>query len=468
MTREPAADAEPTLFVWAVWLGLSFLLWRFALDYSVNIPFLDDWEMVPVLAGEQPVTLKWLWSQHNEHRIFIPRLIYIAILKLSGGDFRAGVVFNVLTLSATAAALVLAARAIRGRTSYADAFFPLVLLHWGQAENLVSGFTMPLVLSSVVAACLLCVLMRPGPLGFRPALILALGTLALPLTSGSGLAFVPALAACTVLAGWDLHTSQPGSGRAWIAIVTAGVLGFVLCALYFVGYQRPPAHPPSPGLGATLQGTLQFLSLGFGTGTTRSWYASAYLTALLILATMLVLLWSLLYLPEERRRAVRALLFLGGMGCLAGGVAWSRIALSPGGIFSSRYATLAAPLLCCIYFAWEAVGSPRIARLVQMALFFFAAVFLLRNHDDGLLLANTVRESRRAVIADVESGMPLPEVASRHCGAIYICGTDVLLQRMQMLRDKGVGRFARLRLSNPPPPVRREGRDKPINQEERR
>src|SRR5262245_47955669 len=109
---------------------------------------------------------------------------------------------------------------------------------------------MPLVLSSVVAAWLLCVLMRPGPLAFRPALILALGTLALPLISGSGLAFVPTLAACTVFAGWDLRNSQPGSGRAWIAILAAGVLGFGLCALYFVGYQRPPAHPASPGLGA--------------------------------------------------------------------------------------------------------------------------------------------------------------------------------------------------------------------------
>ncbi|HEX6861619.1 MAG TPA: hypothetical protein VF414_02330, partial [Thermoanaerobaculia bacterium] len=72
--------------------------------YSVDIPFLDDWEMIPVLTGVEPVTPGWLWSQHNEHRIVIPRLIYLGILKLGGYDFRAGTIFDLLLLCATAAA----------------------------------------------------------------------------------------------------------------------------------------------------------------------------------------------------------------------------------------------------------------------------------------------------------------------------------------------------------------------------
>jgi hypothetical protein len=441
MMRALRADAGPAIFVWSVWLGLSLLLTYFVLTYSVDIPFLDDWEMIPGLTGVQPVTLDWLWAQHNEHRIFIPRIIYLAIVKLGSYDFRAGAVFDLLLLSATAAALIAAARTIRGRVLYSDAFFPLVLLHWGQTENLIWGFTMPLVLGSVLAACLLCVLMKPGHLSFRAALPLALCTIALPLISGSALALVPAFAACTVLTGWELRKAQPALRRAWISIIAAGFLGIGLFLLYFVGYQRPPAHPVSPSLGATLQGTLQFMSLGFGSGSKAFWPASGLFVAALTLATVLALLWALRS-GEERPRSIRALLFLAGMGCLAGGIAWARIALYPQGLFSSRYATLAAPLLCCIYFAWEVVKRPQIVRFVQMVLFFVSALLLVRNAEDGRYLAATFLQYRQAAVADVQNGMPLSEVANRHCGTIYICGTDILARRMQMLRDHQIGPFA--------------------------
>ncbi len=445
MMRALRADAGPAVFVWSVWLGLSLLLTYFVLTYSVDIPFLDDWEMIPVLTGVQPVTLDWLWAQHNEHRIFIPRLIYLAVVKLGSYDFRAGAVFDLLLLSATAAALIAAARTIRGRILYSDAFFPLVLLHWGQAENLIWGFTMPLVLGSLLAACLLCVLMKPGHLSFRAALPLALCTIALPLISGSALALVPAFAACTVLAGWELRKAQPALRRAWISIIAAGFLGIGLMFLYFAGYQRPPAHPVSPSLGATLKGTLQFLSLGFGSGSKAFWPASGLFVGALILATVLALLWALRSggdAGNERPRAIRALLFLAGMGCLAGGIAWARIGLYPQGLFSSRYATLAAPLLCCIYFSWEVVKRPQIVRFVQMVLFFASAALLVRNAEDGRYLAATFLQYRQAAVMDVQKGMPLPEVANRHCGTIYICGTDILARRMQMLRDHQIGPFA--------------------------
>lgn len=445
MRRALRADAGPAIFVWSVWLGLSLLLTFFVLTYSVDIPFLDDWEMIPVLTGVQPVTLDWLWAQHNEHRIFIPRLIYLAVVKLGGYDFRAGAIFDLLLLSATAAALIAAARTIRGRILYSDAFFPLVLLHWGQAENLIWGFTLPLVLGSALAACVLCVLMKPGPLSFRAALPLALCTVALPLISGSALAFVPAFAACTVLAGWELRKAQPALRREWIFIIAAGFLGLGLFLLYFVGYQRPPAHPVSPSLVATLQGTLQFLSLGFGSGSKAFWPASGLFVAALTAATALALLWALRSgedSGEERPRAIRAILFLAGMGCLAGGIAWARIALYPHGLFSSRYATLAAPLLCCIYFAWEVVKRPQIVRFVQMGLFFLSAVLLVRNAEDGRYLASAFQQTRQAAVMDVQNGVPLPEVANRHCGTIYVCGTDKLARHMQMLRDKRIGPFA--------------------------
>src|ERR1700712_5245275 len=74
-------EGGPLLFVWLVWLVLSRQLWNFVIEHGRDIPYMDDWEMVPVLMGEQPITLKWLWSLHNEHRIVMPRLIYLAVTR---------------------------------------------------------------------------------------------------------------------------------------------------------------------------------------------------------------------------------------------------------------------------------------------------------------------------------------------------------------------------------------------------
>src|SRR5262249_11804164 len=97
------------LVVWGLWgLPTAFAL-AFVGVYGVNVPYWDDWDMVPVRTGRQPLTLDWLWAQHNEHRIPLPKLLYVALAR-GCGDLRAGMVFNVLCLAAVAAGLILAVR----------------------------------------------------------------------------------------------------------------------------------------------------------------------------------------------------------------------------------------------------------------------------------------------------------------------------------------------------------------------
>ena len=63
--------------------------------------------------------------QHAEHRIPLAKFIWLGILKLTNYDFRAGNFLVVLAFGAVAGGMILAARAVRGTTSYADAFLPL-------------------------------------------------------------------------------------------------------------------------------------------------------------------------------------------------------------------------------------------------------------------------------------------------------------------------------------------------------
>ena len=55
----------------------------------------DEWELVPALAREQPISPAWLWAQHNEHRIPLPKLVLLGLFAVSDNDIRSGMFFNV-------------------------------------------------------------------------------------------------------------------------------------------------------------------------------------------------------------------------------------------------------------------------------------------------------------------------------------------------------------------------------------
>src|SRR5207248_1941283 len=62
---------------WAIWLlagVMALALLFFVYRHGDNVPYFDDWRIVPVLTGHEPITLRWLWSQHNEHRMPIQKL----------------------------------------------------------------------------------------------------------------------------------------------------------------------------------------------------------------------------------------------------------------------------------------------------------------------------------------------------------------------------------------------------------
>ena len=58
--------------------------------FAVNIPFMDDWQFVPLLekAKNGTLTFQELWAPHDEHRLLLPRIIIIVSMFATGGDYR--------------------------------------------------------------------------------------------------------------------------------------------------------------------------------------------------------------------------------------------------------------------------------------------------------------------------------------------------------------------------------------------
>ena len=209
-----------------------------------------------------------------------------------------------------------------------------------------------------------------------------------------------------------------------------------LCGLYFFDYRTAgPREYASPGIGATLKTALVFSAAGFGSGfsdyfTQWPWGARWRLVVPALLAGTLVLLFRQLVTQRpERNRIVGCLAFLGALAVLAvavghgrGGRDWD----------DAHYGTLALPILCFVYFVWEAYGSPAVKRFVEMCLFcVMCAVFILNGPPRHLARLNAAAAEVEEVQRDVLAGMSRCAVVDRHLRTFWWWDTETAWGRAQ-------------------------------------
>ena len=176
-----------SVIVWGVWAVMSAGLVGYVWLVNDDFPIADDWHLVPVYTGTEPVTPSWLWGQYNEHRMPLPLALLVLGGYATGHDYRTGVLLNALVLSALAALMIVTAGRLRGGLRLTDAFFPIVLLHWGQYETLLIGLALNLVLSAALAGVMLLIVLRvQGTATLRQGVLFGLCLLALPLCGSTG------------------------------------------------------------------------------------------------------------------------------------------------------------------------------------------------------------------------------------------------------------------------------------------
>src|SRR5262249_41417887 len=154
-------------------------------------------------------------------------------------DFRAGMFLQVALLSALALYLMQLAARLRGKPLWADAFFPISLLHIGHWENFLMGYQICFVLFAVLVTLLAVVALRAtrenaGRSGVLAGVLLMM----LALTGGSGLVVVLPVAAWLVFLAVTVWRGG-AKGRAALVLLFA-VLPVVYLGAYFTDYQRPP------------------------------------------------------------------------------------------------------------------------------------------------------------------------------------------------------------------------------------
>ncbi len=415
----------PPLFVWATCAAMLIASLAFVARYGSNVPSWDDWDMVPALTGEQPITAGWLWSQHNEHRVPLPRLLLLGLNGLTGVDFRAGMFFEVCALGALACIAILAARRISGGTRYTDAFFPLILLQWGQAPNMLWSWQVQFVLSTVLAGAVLLIIVRKDA-SITSTAVAGLCVVLLPLSGANGVALAPALALWLILCA----VRGPGSR---IVVGTLAGAAILLVGAYLIGYERVPYHPTSSSLKHTVKTAIQFLAIGMGPAAREVWPYSGGLAMLFVLAAALVLVRT-----GRSSRLMGLLLFLIAMGSLALGLGLGRDGFEP------RYVTLAIPVWCGVYVAF-ALHSSRLMTAGRILLFVLVALAWWPNTQFGLAYARQLRSHLGAFERDVAAGVPGFRLIQRYDEYLHP-HHDVPTDYLPMLRRAGVPPYRSLRV----------------------
>jgi hypothetical protein len=418
IARRVNHDRAERLWTLGVWLIASVALFAYLGYYGRNVPYFEDWTLVPVLTGGRPASLSWLLEMTvAEHRFILAKALLFPMWRASGGDFRASLVFSGALLSALAFACVAVARRLRGRAAFADAVFPLTLLSISHSEN-VLFFIQVFFVIPVTLVTMLVLLIASGRWteSVGRTSLLCLGLILMPGNAGIGMLVVPPLLAWFAYAAWWRRRTDTRDGQREAVLLLAAIgVTVVLACLYFVGYQPQQTVPAVPrtweNVGVT---AIQVLSLALGAGGRELWAGLGSVVAAACVLTACALGYIAAKRPDERLRATGILACLVATCLLAAGVGYGRATIGPGAGLPARYALLMAPALICIVLTAIIYGGSLVGPIVQALVFGAACAMIIPNAALGLEYGQFRAALADAVLADIESGVPPAALAQRY------------------------------------------------------
>ena len=436
--RGDRAERAAPIFVWSLLVGLFVFHLSFVVQHSFPIPYWDESGYIPYVVGAQPVTLGWLWSQANEHRIPLPRLLYLALARASGLDARLMNSATVLLLAVTACVLLGRLRRLESRTTYAHAFVPLLLLnpahYWNTVWPIQAGFVLP--------TCFMCyailVLAERGE-GIRRY---TLGPVAL-LTCMCGANGLPSALALSPMVSWiGVRDFRAGARRRGFAsLLCAAAIGLYTC-LYFVNLDRNSPHMRPWKLGEAILESVKTVSMSVGPAAEFLWpYAAIGIIALVIACTILLGL-AIVRQPVDRLPASGLLLALFGSVGLAVGIGFGRTVLGPGAGFASRYATFVTPILFTIFVAFTRFGPIAVRRFVQMTLLVSICLVFSMNGLRSTTEINEQLADGKVLEQEVSQHVPIAQLAAEH-GGRWMFRSDIFADNMRLLLRARTGIYGR-------------------------
>ncbi len=437
----PAPASEPralrdraAIAVIAVWAAMTALVFAYIWKYGRNIPYMEDWELVPALTDHSPFGFDWLATQTIEHRYILAKAVLYPLWQLTY-DARSSMYASAILLSAITLALVIAVRNLRGAASYADVFFPLALLHPGHCETLIFFIQICYVLPvAIFVVALLLIATCAWERSAVAATALALCVMLLPANGAIGMLLAPALVA------WMLWVYS--RKRAPIVFPVAAAITLIATGWYFVGYTRPSTFVPlERSVRGTFRTLVELCSVALGPGGAWWWPWMGLAVGGVLVAAAAGLALEAWRQADDRPRAAGLLACLVASGLLVAGIAWGRTTIGPGAGIPPRYALLVVLGLCVAFLSLTIFARTGVAsRVIQAGFAVVAAGLLWPNIDIAREYGRPRAEKADVVCERLAAGTPSSVVAARYYDGLYP-DPNVLAARLELLRAQGSGPF---------------------------
>jgi hypothetical protein len=454
---EPSAAGWADAFVWGVWLAMVVAAVWLVATYGSEIPWADDWSFhVPQVSGERPADREWLLGRFGEFPTPLSKYLLYRLSIWLG--FHGELYVHVVILAGLSAALILTSRRLRGRMSFADAFFPLALLHFG-SDNFIWQSQLVNFLPSVLACALLMMLVcwgvRLPPVAGVGAGLTLLG---LALSGPAGLVYVPAMSLCLLLAAAQ-YWRWPVGGPARFTITGLLVVGLILAANQFFGYCLFESLKPLPDQFReaaewkdALSAGLQFLSVSFGHVSEHYWRVYALALVALIVATVGALMRGWRRQPDDRGRLFGLLIFVASSVLLVVATGRARGAFPEPKGLQAHYIPHVVTIPIAAYFILGKYGPAAVGRLAQWGLMLILLALLPLNTQQGLKMArDRIGKGSAAFERDLLAGYPPTVLAERHSRFFfdlrpeeYPHWEDMLATSIRKLHRGGIGVFSKL------------------------
>lgn len=432
--REAIATWGPWAFLLLPVGVLATSAWAVTVNYSPT-PYQDQWATIPLWQGlfEGTATARDFFAQHNEHRIFFPRLVFMADFAWFQGR-------NILNLAAIGAIQVAAAalylRAcgrFRPLTLLAAATSAALMFSLLQWENLFWGFQVQFVgvfAAGAWAIWLFCKSLederRIAPASLVAALLL-LGVAAFTLANG-------------LLAGFAMMLTALVVRRRPVEVLVVLGATAALLAAYLAGYHTVQGHSPPRLILERPVDYLAYVLIYLG----NPWKAGSVglaVAAGLIGVVATAAMAALVVRDKGRDRARTAMfgivLFIG---MTAGVTALGRLSFGVEQALSSRYVTPANHFWAAQAVFWaltaQAEARPWLSRAVAAAVI-TAGLFLIPFQRQGQI---QLAETHERVLAGASALL----AGSNDLDAIRTLYPDVTipLQLTPFLRAQRLSLFA--------------------------
>lgn len=418
---------------------------NFIYRFGVNVISWDEWEILPffddLYAGT--LTLGRLFSQHNEHRIFFPRIIMLGV-----GHFTHYNTVSLMYVSWAFVFLALVALFVVHRQLYGKSLAALALFiptAWfvfteRQMENFLWGWQIQITGCTAMFICAV-VLLRNAGRGWGRFVLAAACCVVSSFSFASGLLVWPAIF-CELL--YVLFQSKENlARRVLLKMTVAWVALSLFCgALYLHHYQKPGGHPSLEyALRHPLLGLYVFTGT-WGGALVRDVRPEVAAGAVLLALAAVLFVAATRGRVDPKRFVISIPLFVFAFGAIAM-ITLGRSGFGVEGVCNaSRYATVSLLGVLGVYYGILALEAGALRSTLAGAMGVIFALGIFGSLDGALEFGAGLRQHQRDVArvlrtAEQRTAKEL-EIAYPRAGAVATRLKIMKKYRLNVCADPGV------------------------------